>query len=215
MIFDPVEASTPPCQATPPVAAPPSPPPVTIEMRPTWVIKLEQDLVKIQQQQQTVMVKEAEDDKALFYAEGTPQPLTEVPAFPGQYQIEFPREQIEGETNSDISEIEDIEPIPIPPRDTRPSGFTMPPLSRRFTPLPPRQFTPPPVHIQPFPEPSFRSWLADDKKKKELLDELDINTPSIASQLNMYLRLKDLQSSMMSARLDIINLKKQMKEEAE
>ncbi len=83
------------------------------------------------------MVKEAEDDKALFYAEGTPQPLTEVPAFPGQYQIEFPREQIEGETNSDISEIEDIEPIPIPPRDTRPSGFTMPPLSRRFTLLPP------------------------------------------------------------------------------
>ncbi len=27
MIFNPVEASTPPCQATPPVTAPPSPPP--------------------------------------------------------------------------------------------------------------------------------------------------------------------------------------------
>ncbi len=31
MIFDPVEASTPPCQATPPVTAPPLPPPATIE----------------------------------------------------------------------------------------------------------------------------------------------------------------------------------------
>ena len=167
------------------------------------------------QQQHTVTVEEIEDDEPLSYAEGTPQPLTEVPAFPGHYQIEFPREQIEGETNLDISEIEEIEPLSVPPRDTRPSGFVMPPPPRRFTPLPPRQFTPPPMHTQPFPKPRFRSWLTDNKKKKELLDELDINTPSIASQLNMYLRLKDLQSSMMSARLDIINLKKQMKEEAE
>src|SRR6266540_2121813 len=91
----------------------------------------------------------------------------------------------------------------------------MPPPSRRFTPLPPRQFTPPPVHTQPFPELKFRSWLADDKKKKELLDKLDTKAPSIALQLNMYSRLKNLQSEMMSTRLGIIDLKKQMKEEAE
>ena len=71
------------------------------------------------------------------------------------------------------------------------------------------------MHTQPFPEPSFQSWLTDDKKKKELLDELNTTTPSIASQLNMYLRLKNLQSDMMSTRLGIIDLKKQMKEEAE
>ncbi len=50
MVFDPVEASTPPHQATPPVAAPPSLlPAVQTEMQPTWVIKLEQDFVKIEQ----------------------------------------------------------------------------------------------------------------------------------------------------------------------
>src|SRR6266508_4613431 len=161
------------------------------------------------------MVEEVEDDKPLSYAEGTPQPLTEVLAFPGHYQINFPREQIEGETNSDVSEIEELESLPIQPRDTQPSGFAMPPPPQRFTPLPPRQFTPPPVHIQPFPELRFRSWLADDKKKKELLDELNTNAPSVASQLNMYLRLKNLQSDTMSTRLGIIDLKKQMKEEAE
>src|SRR6266511_3980176 len=160
MIFDPVEASTPPHQTTPPVAAPPSPPPATTETRPAWVIKLEQDLVDIArqgrqqqqaaqlaQQQETVTVEEVEDDEPLSYTEGTPQPLTEVPAFPGHYQIEFPGEQIEGEMNSDVSEIEEIEPLPILPRDTQPSGFAMPPPPRRFTPLPPRQFTPPPMHI--------------------------------------------------------------------
>src|SRR6266545_2654620 len=137
MIFDPVEASTPPHQTTPPVAAPPSPPPATTETRPAWVIKLEQDLVDIAQQerqqqqaaqlaqQQTVMVEEVKDDEPLSYTEGTPQPLTEVLAFPGHYQIEFPREQIEGEKNLDISKIEEIEPLPVPCRDTRPSGFAM------------------------------------------------------------------------------------------
>ncbi len=149
MIFDPVEASTRPRQATPPVAAPPSPPPATTEMRPAWVIKLEQDLADIARQerqqqqaaqlaqQQTVTVEEVEDDEPLSYAEGTPQPLTEVPAFPGHYQIEFPGEQIEGETNSDVSEIEELESLPVLSRDTRPSGFAMPPPPRRFTPLPP------------------------------------------------------------------------------
>src|SRR6266511_3119209 len=222
VVFDPVETST------PPVVAPstPTPAPAT-ETRPAWVIKLEHDLAAIQQQepqqqqatqlaqQQTVMVEEVEDDEPLSYTETTPQPLTEVPAFPGHYQIEFPGEQIEGETNSDVSEIEELESLPIPPRDTRPSGFAMPPPPRRFTPLPPRQFTPPPVHMQPFPELRFRSWLADDKKKKELLDELDTKAPSIASQLNMYSHLKNLQSETMSTRLGIIDLKKQMKEEAE
>ena len=91
----------------------------------------------------------------------------------------------------------------------------MPPPPRKFTPLPPRQFTPPPVHTQPFPEPRFRSWLADNNRKKELLNELDTNAPLIASQLDMYLRLKNLQSTTMSTRLGIIDLKKQMKEEAE
>src|SRR6266498_5173208 len=89
------------------------------------------------------------------------------------------------------------------------------PPPRRFTPLPPRQFTPPPIHTQPFPELRFRSWLTDDKKKKELLDKLDTKSPSIASQLNMYSHLKNLQSETMSTRLGIIDLKKQMKEEAE
>src|SRR6266498_1711960 len=91
----------------------------------------------------------------------------------------------------------------------------MPPPPQKFTPLPPQQFTPPPVHTQPFPELRFRSWLADDRKKKELLNELDTNAPSVASQLNMYLCLKNLQSDTMSTRLGIIDLKKQMKEEAE
>src|SRR6266545_3821016 len=222
VVFDPVETST------PPVVAPSTPTPATAtETRPAWVIKLEQDLAAIQQQeqqqqkaaqlaqQQTVMVEEVEDDEPLSYAEGTPQPLTELPAFPGHYQIEFPREQIEGETNSDVSEIEELEPLPVPPRDTRPSGFAMPPPPRKFTPLPPRQFTPPPVHTQPFPKLRFRSWLTDDKKKNELLDELNTKAPSIASQLNMYLCLKNLQSETMSTRLGIIDLKKQMKEEAE
>ncbi len=131
MILDPVEASTPPRQATPPVATPPSPPPATTETRPTWVIKLEQDLAEIArqerqqqqtaqlaQQQETVTVEEVEDDEPLSYAEGTPQPLTEVLALPGHYQIEFPGEQIEGETNSDVSKIEEIEPLPVPSRDT-------------------------------------------------------------------------------------------------
>ncbi len=70
------------------------------------------------QQQETVTVEEVEDDEPLSYAEGTPQPLTEVPAFPDHYQIEFPGEQIEGEMNSDISKIEEIEPLPVPSRDT-------------------------------------------------------------------------------------------------
>src|SRR6266511_3973752 len=91
----------------------------------------------------------------------------------------------------------------------------MPPPPCRFTPLPPRQFTLPPVHIQPFPEPSFRSWLTDNKKKKELMSELETTAPSIALQLNMYLKLKNLQSETMSTRLGIIDLKKQLKEEAE
>jgi len=124
MIFNPVEASTPPHQATPPVAAPPSPPPaLQTEMHPVWVIELEQDLVKIERQerqqqqaaqlvqQQHVTVKEIEDNEPLSYAEGTLQPLTEVPAFPGHYQIEFPGEQIEDETNLDV---EEIEPLPVP-----------------------------------------------------------------------------------------------------
>ncbi len=184
VVFDPVETSTPP--VTPPPTQPAAP-----ETRPTWVIKLEQDLAAIQQQeqqqqqaaqlaqQQIVTVEEVEDDEPLSYAEGTPQPIIEVPALPGHYQIEFPREQIEGETNLDISEIEELESLPVPPRDTRPSGFTMPSPPRRFTPLPPRQFTPPPVHTQSFPKLKFRSWLADDKKKKELLDELDTSAPSL------------------------------------
>jgi len=66
-------------------------------------------------------LKSFKNDEPLSYAEGTLQPLTEALAFPGHYQIEFPREQIEGETNSDISEIEEIEPLPITSRDTRPS----------------------------------------------------------------------------------------------
>src|SRR6266545_2469662 len=223
MVFNPVEASTPPRQATPPVTTLPSPPPATqTEMRPAWVIKLEQDLVEIEQQerqqrqaaqlvqQQTVMVKEVEDDEPLSYAEGTLQPLTEVPAFPGHYQIEFPGEQIKGETNSDISKIEELKSLPVPPRDTRPSGFMMPPPPRRFTPLPPQQFTPPPIHTQPFPELKFRSWLADDKRKKELLDKLDTKAPSIALQLNMYSCLKNLQSETMSTRLGSIDLKEYM-----
>ncbi len=140
MIFDPVKASTPPRQATPSVTTPPSPPPATqTETQPAWIIKLEQDLVKIEQQerqqqqvaqlvqQQTVTVEEVEDEEPLSYVEGTPQPLTEVLAFPGHYQIEFSREQIEGETNSDISKIEEIEPLPVPPRDTRPSAMPPPP----------------------------------------------------------------------------------------
>ncbi len=107
-------------------------------------------------QQHTVTVEEVENNEPLSYAEGTPQPLTEVPAFPGHYQIEFPREQIEGEMNLYVSEIEEIEPLPIPPRDTRPSGFAMPPPPCRFTPIPPQQFTPPlPPCAQQFPEPSF------------------------------------------------------------
>src|SRR6266511_3395440 len=187
--FDPVETST------PPVVNPPTPAAAT-ETRPAWVIKLEQDLAAIQQQeqqqqqaaqlvqQQTVTVEEVDDDEPLFYAEGTLQPLTEVPAFPGHYQIEFPREQIKGEMNSDISKIEEIEPLPVPSRNARPSVFAMPPPPQRFTPLPPQQFIPPPPpHAQSFPEPSFQSWLADNDKRKELIDELKANAPLIASQL--------------------------------
>src|SRR6266545_5982126 len=50
VVFDAVEASTPPRQATPPVTAPLSLPPATPETRPTWVIKLEQDLADIARQ---------------------------------------------------------------------------------------------------------------------------------------------------------------------
>src|SRR6266545_135144 len=161
VVFDPVETSTPP-------VAPPPTQPAAPETRPTWVIKLEQDLAAIQQQeqqqqqaaqlaqQQAITVEEVKDNEPLSYAEGTPQPLIEVPALPGHYQIEFPREQIEGEMNLYVSEIEEIEPLPIPPRDTRPSGFAMPPPPCRFTPIPPQQFTPPlPPCAQQFPEPSF------------------------------------------------------------
>ncbi len=92
----------------------------------------------------------------------------------------------------------------------------MPPPPRRFTPLPSRQFTPPPPpHAQPFPEPSFCSWLADNDKGKELIDKLKVNAPPIALQLDVYAKLKHLQSQMMSMRLNIIDLKKQMKEEAQ
>src|SRR6266508_3294561 len=136
VVFNPVETST------PPVVAPPTPQPAAaIETRPVWVIKLEQDLAAIQQQeqqqqqaaqlaQQEVTIEEVEGDEPLSYVEGTPQPLVEVPALPGHYQIEFPREQIEGEMNSDVSEIEELESLPVPPRDTRPSGFAMPPAPR-------------------------------------------------------------------------------------
>ena len=126
MVFDPIEASTPPRQTTP-VATPPSPSPaIQTEMRPAWVIKLEQNLVEIERQerqqqqaaqlaqQQQVTVEEVENDEHLSYVEGTPQPLAEVLAFSGHYQIEFPREHIEGETNSDIFEIEEIKPLSIP-----------------------------------------------------------------------------------------------------
>src|SRR6266545_266120 len=192
--------------STPPVVAPPTPQPAAvIDTRPAWAIKLEQDFAAIQQQeeqqqaaqlaqQQTVTVEEVEDDEPLSYAEGTPQPLAEVPALPGHYQIEFPGEQIEGETNSDVSEIEELKPLPIPPRDTRPSGFTIPSPPRRFTPLSPRQFTsPPPPHVQPFPESSFCSWIADRTKRKELFDKLEANAPPIASQLDIYAKMKLLQ----------------------
>jgi len=124
MVFNSVEASTPPQVATPPVATLLSPPPaLQTETCSAWIIKLEQDLVEMEQQerqqqqaaqlvqQQHITVKEVKDDKLLFYAEGTPQPLTEVLAFPGHYQIEFPRELIEDKTNSDI---EEIEPLPVP-----------------------------------------------------------------------------------------------------
>src|SRR6266545_2193666 len=82
MVFDPVEASTPPQVTTPPVAAPPSPPPaLQTEMHPAWVIKLKQDLVEIERQerqqqratqlvqQHQVTVKEVEDDEPLSYVE--------------------------------------------------------------------------------------------------------------------------------------------------
>jgi len=69
-------------------------------------------------QQHTFTVEEVKDNEPLSYAEGTPQPLTEALAFSGHYQIEFPGEQIEGETNLDISQIEEIEPLPIPSRNT-------------------------------------------------------------------------------------------------
>jgi len=150
MVFNPIEASTSPQVTTPPVATPPLPPlAVQTKTRPAWIIKLEQDLVEIEwkerqqqqaaqlAQQQTVTVEEVEDDEPLSYAEGTPQPHTEVPAFPGHYQIEFPGEQIEGEMNSYVSEIEEIKPLPVPSRNTRPSGFVTPPPPRRFTSLPP------------------------------------------------------------------------------
>ena len=61
------------------------------------------------------MVKEVEDDEPLSYAEGTLQPLTESQAF--HYQIKFSREQIEDETNSEISGIEEIKSLPVLPKD--------------------------------------------------------------------------------------------------
>jgi len=162
------------------------------------------------------MVEEVENNEPLSYAEGTLQPLMEVPAFPGHYQIEFPREQIKGETNSDVSEIEEIKPLPIPPRDTRPSGFTIPSPPRRFTPLSPRQFTsPPPPHVQPFPESSFCSWIADRTKRKELFDKLEANAPPIASQLDIYAKMKLLQLQTVKMRTDIIDMKQQMREEVQ
>ena len=59
VVFNTVETSSPPHQATP---TPPSPPPAT-ETRPAWVIKLEQDLVEIarqerQQQQAAQLVQQ-------------------------------------------------------------------------------------------------------------------------------------------------------------
>jgi len=65
-------------------------------------------------QQYQVTVEEVEDDEPLSYVEETLQPLTEVLAFPGHYQIKFSREQIEDEMNSDV---EEIEPLPTPRRD--------------------------------------------------------------------------------------------------
>ena len=127
--------SLPPRQSTPPVTTPPA---LQIDMCPAWAIQLERDLAEIEwqeqeqqqvaqlAQQQEVMVEEVEDDESLSYMKGTPQPIIKSQAFPGHYQIEFPGEQIEGETNLDVSKIEEIKPLPIPSRDTRPSGFAMP-----------------------------------------------------------------------------------------
>jgi len=67
-------------------------------------------------QQQHVTVKEVKDNDTFSYVEGTLQPLTEEPTFPGHYQIDFPGEQIEDEMNSNI---EENEPLPIPLRDHR------------------------------------------------------------------------------------------------
>ena len=117
------------------------------------------------------MVEEVEDDEPLFYVEGTLQPLAESQAFPGHYQIEFPGEQIEDETNSDISEIEEIEPLPIPSRDNCPSGFRMPP------PPPHQPIPPPPTFVQPFPEAAFQGWMLNQQKREELITELHSNNP--------------------------------------
>ncbi|HEX9429848.1 MAG TPA: hypothetical protein VF944_05670, partial [Candidatus Bathyarchaeia archaeon] len=222
MVFDPNEASPPPVRTPSP---PMSPATTMTTTQPAWAIQLEHDLARIQQQAQEEAAQMAqqqrlqgptieevddnvEDETPSFYVDSTPQLLTEAPAFPGHYQIEFPGEQILGETNSDVSDIDDLEPPPIP-RDMRPSGFAMPPL-------PPRQrMPPPPPRPQPFPEPSFRSWLVDTYKRKELIDQLEVNAPPIASQLDIYTKMKSLQLQTMRMRTEIIDMKKQMREEVQ
>ena len=156
-----------------------------------------------------VTVEEVNDeDEPLSYAEGTPQPLKESAVVPGHYQIEFPGEQILGKTNSDVSEIEEIKPLP---RDTRPSGFAMPPLTPHQTTLPP---PPPHRYVPTFSEPTLRRWLLSYQKRQELIVELHTTNPSIATQLEDYIKMKRAIENCEIIEDDMHESKKDVEEEA-
>jgi len=155
-------------------------------------------------QQQEVMVK---DNKPLSYMEGTLQPLAKSQAFPGHYQIEFPGEQIENKTNSDVSKIEEIKPLPVPPRDNRPSGFAMPP------PPPHQPVPPPPTHVQPFPEAAFRGWMLNQQKQEELIAELHTSNTLVAKQLESYTKMKCANSNCTILEEDVCALRCHVEEE--
>ncbi len=90
MVFDPIEASTPPRIATPPVTVPPTPPPAQqTNMCPTWEIQLEREIAKIERQEREQQQQQQQATQAV------------------QQQ----------EVILDISEIENIKPLSVPLRD--------------------------------------------------------------------------------------------------
>ena len=105
------------------------------------------------------------------------------------------------------SDVEGIEPFPIPLRDIWPSGFVIPPL-------PPRQSTPPPpTCAQPFPEAALRGWMLNQQKWEELIAKLHTSNALAALQLENYTKMKCTNLNCAMLEEDVHALRRHIEEE--